>query len=724
MELRIRVGAAIDRSMTDAFRPLVQAAERARQQIERTARSSGQAQVRETARSVSGQEKAFAKLTRETERWQREQVRAAERAAAAKISAAERAARGESRAAERAARERARAEARQIAAARQEARQRARDQISAEREVEREIARSNRARERAGAKAARDEARAARNHWTTKFFDPHRNVSAAVGFAGSAARRAVGIAGDIARGAGVRLDPGSYMASEVALEKGAVDLSNASYMPGEAGKGPNGRRVDPKELIAQMRQVGQATAFDPNAALEGLQKFVAKTGDLQSGRDVILDMARYARASGAELDDMVDAAGDVSNALGDVPNKGEAIKNVMRAIAAQGKEGAVEIKDLATQMAKLGAASSQFTGERGMVMAQMGALAQMTRAKGGAASATQAATAVGSFTNTFSKGARLDAFKHFGVDMRGADQKIDVKKVILGSIAAAAAEKNGGMANFDRNMGKMFMDVSARRVTKGFETVYKEAGGGDAGLRAVEKALDDLTNATMNEKEVSESFAASMKTTEAQVQQFNNEMSNTANELKSVLLPAFQGLAPVLLDLTKKGVDWLARITGQKDADDQNKQVNAELAALNAKGGMSRALQATSIEDSDIQKIQSDAAEAKKRLEFEIAKKAQVVADERKNFDLGFGHAMSDDEIAREAKSPGSGGDDARKFLQDKEALARMKDTLEQMNRQQNDLADRIASRTLRVQLVGDTRPPEITFPPGSRQPTPEERQR
>lgn len=708
MELTIRVGAAVDRSMSEAFRPLIRSAEQARTALERTSKQSSNTAAAEAKRGANDQARAYQKTSKEIERWERERVRMAERAAAAKSRLAEAAARADVRATEKAAREKAQIEARERAATERAARQAAREQLAILREVDRAASGGGRSAndngERRVKKAAKD----------GRFLDPHRNVDAAAGAAMRAGRAAVGIAGDIARGSGVRTDLGGFMAGEVDLEKRAVDLTNAAYMPGQAG--PNGKRADAAEVTAQMRQVGNATAFDPVKALEGLQKFVAKTGDLATGRDIIQDMARYSRASGAELDDMVDAAGDVSNALGDTDNKGEKIKNVMRMIAAQGKEGAVEIKDLATQMAKLGAASSQFSGDSSMVLAQMGAITQMARAKGGAASATQAATSVGSFTNTFSKGARLDAFKHYGVDIYGKDQKVDLKKTILGSIKAASSEEHGGMKEFNRNMGKMFMDVAARRAVKGYETTFKDAGGGEAGLKAVEKAIDDMVAATMAEKEITESFTKSMNTTEAQVQLFNNAMSANANELKTVLLPAFQSLGPLIISTTKGMVDWLGQVTGTTQAANDTKNVAAENAALNAKSGLGGMAGKSVVTDTEAQRGLEEAAKAKAELQAAIDRKGKEVAAERSKFDLGLGQSMSEEEIRKEAKSD-MGGDDARKYLRDKEQLTRMKDTLEQLNAKQAEVADKIAAKTLRVLIVGDTRPPEMTDAPRAASP-------
>lgn len=717
MELRIRVGAAVDRSMSEAFRPLVRSAEQARSALESTAKRTASATTQAHAKAATDESRAYAKAAREIERWEREKVRLAERSARERQKSTEAAARAEVQAAERASRDRARIEARERASTERAVRARAREELAILREVERAASGGG----RGGGGGGRRGRGVTGMRGDTRLLNLDANLNAATALGGRAVRAATGLAGDVVQGMGVSFDVASHVNSGVRLEKAAVDLANAGYMPDQAG--PNGQRQDPAALVAQMRAVGDAAAIDPTKAMEGLQKFVAKTGDLQTGRDLMADIAKYARASGAELDDMVDAAGDVKNALG--PTGGpEQVKAVMRTIAAQGKEGAVEIKDLATQMAKLGAASSQFSGDGSFVMAQMGALAQMTRAKGGAASATQAATAVGSFTNTFSKGARLRAFKAFGVDIYGSDNKIDLKKTILGSIKAASSEEHGGMREFNRNMGQMFMDVQARRVTRGFETVYKEAGGGTAGLKAVEEALNNLTNTTMNEKEISDSFASSMKTTEAQVQQFNNEMSKAADELRATLLPAFKGLAPLVVDMSKGVVGLIDLMSDgelkRQKADKEAFEVQAN--ALNTVGALRSAGEKTSIGDEDIRKLETEAATAKKALEAQIARKARDVGEESEGFAISGsdGRRMSDEDIGRLA----AGGDTkAERYLRDKEQLASMKETLERLTRQRDDLAEKLG-RDLRVVIVGDTRARTLTLDGIGRQPAPENKPR
>lgn len=394
-------------------------------------------------------------------------------------------------------------------------------------------------------------------------------VSAAANVGGRAIRAGIGIGKDIAMGAGLDPSLAGAVGRSVSLQSRAVALSNSAYMPGQSGA--NGQRVDPSALMAQAKQIGNAAAFDPDKVLEGLQKFVGKTGDLETGRAALSDLAVLSKATSTELDDMVDAAGDVANALGDTDNKGAKVKAVMGAIAAQGKEGAVEIKDLARQMAKLGASAGTFEGDPTKVIAQMGALAQMSRAKGGSASATQAATSVTSFMNTFSKGARLDKMeKEFGLTVRGSSGKVrDPKELIIEAIRAAADAKNGGMGQFDKNMGKMFADVRARSVTRGFETIYKEAGGGEEGIKAVQRAFERLENATVANTEVQESFRRAMGTTESQMQLANNKMAELGQVLLTGTMPAFVALTPVIVGITRKIADFMGvtEQTVQRDND-------------------------------------------------------------------------------------------------------------------------------------------------------------
>ncbi|HMR80239.1 MAG TPA: hypothetical protein PKD61_34260, partial [Polyangiaceae bacterium] len=222
------------------------------------------------------------------------------------------------------------------------------------------------------------------------------------------------------RGAGVDFNLESDVSRSVDIQRTATRLSNSAYLPGAAGAA--GVRQDPSSLMADAtgisdRLKGTTTAGE---VLAGQSAFVAKTGDLQTARAVTEDLAKLSAAYGSNLEDVVDAAGDVSSVLGNIPNKAEAINSIMKSVAAQGKLGAVEMSDLATQMAKLTSAAVSFEGDTGQNILKMTALTQFARSKGGAASATQAATASAGFVNQLKTPARIAAFKKEGIDVMNA----------------------------------------------------------------------------------------------------------------------------------------------------------------------------------------------------------------------------------------------------------------------------------------------------------------
>jgi hypothetical protein len=604
-EIRIKIGASVDRGLENAFRPVEESAKRARNTVKNEIDRGKADELRAYKQAAKEKEKVLRDEVRAAQKAERDKVRASEKAwreanqwekAALKekskaraddVRAAQKAERDKVRASEKAwreanqwekaalkekskaraddVREHERAEREKLRTTEKAERARATAEKQRHREEERQRAKHEREEKRAANEVVRGQMQAARE--ITRFSsNAGRTIGRAGAFAGGIARKGAsfgaGILRDVATGSGVNLALASHVEKNVDLEKRAVDLSNAAYMPGKGGQA--GQRQGPAKIMQEVRAVSRATATDANAAMEGLQKFVAKTGDLETGRAVIMDMARYSRATGAELDDMADAAGDVASALGDTPNKAEKVKAVMKAIAAQGKEGAVEIKDLATQMAKVGAAAGQFTGSSADNIAKMGAITQAARAKGGAASPTQAAQSTLGFMSTFSKAARQNKFKEYGVNIRAEDGKIaDPKQIILDSITAAASKKHGGMANFDKNIGAMFMDASSKRATRAFESVYKETSGThEDKIKAVSEYFDNLAKATMEEKEVTDSFNRSMQTTEAQAQLANAEFRTMVQELQTGVTPALKALVPIAVDAGTGIAILLKSITG------------------------------------------------------------------------------------------------------------------------------------------------------------------
>lgn len=522
--IRIRVGASVDRDIGKAFRPIVDAAKDARRQVED--------EMDRLWSTVSG--KGAGKAAKGP---YRSIVQDAERTAN-QVVGIER-----------------RKQARIIA-----------EQMRAQRQVEAEQRRASKERERAefqrGANVIRE--------WKqSKAKEQRENVGRIRGVAsgsvetlGKIGRGAVGVAGGIARGAGVQSDLGSYIGQAVELETRAGELSAAAYDE----QRDKGKRIDPRELVAVARDVGREAAFDPARVLEGLQSFVGKTGDLATGRAALPGLSKLARATGTSLEDMIGAAGEASKALGDVgpgkefetaADKGMALVNVLRLMAGQGKVGAAELKDLAKYGGRLAAASQAFGGDAAQNLGDMGALAQLSIARGGAASAAEAATSVAGFANTLKTPARAKEFEAHGVNILGKGGGFRSVRDILKESSAAAVERGGEKAPLE--FKKMFANVKgAQAADPAFQAYQKEyqkaiaaqkskTEADKAGKAAIDALFDSFGKA-IGENEEKESFDRSMNTSAAKVQLFNNKLAEIGGQIAERVLPQLQKLAPYVVN--------------------------------------------------------------------------------------------------------------------------------------------------------------------------------
>lgn len=392
----------------------------------------------------------------------------------------------------------------------------------------------------------------------------------------SAGVTALGMGGrliaDVARGAGLNIDPTANIQKAMELQSNAIALSNSGYMAGD--KGANGKRQDPNALMADVRNVGDQNAMGYGDVMSGLRSYVGLTGDLKTGRDTMAELAKLSKATGASFDDIASAAGNAANSIADGPDKAAQVLGVMRTVAGQGKLGAVEIKDMASQMAKLAATAGMFAGDRAQNMGLMGALAQEARQKGGAPSAAAAATAVGSFANIFSKAARLKQFNFAGVDVFERNEQGEktgrIKAADSIIIDALRHSTKGNTAADPEALSKMISDANAKKVVRGFETKYRDtflstSGTHDekveAATAAVKAEFEHLKNSSMGLGEVQDSFAAAMGSDESKVQSAQNEMEKAAGDFVVAVRPAATALIQFTTDVAKAGIGFVKDVS-------------------------------------------------------------------------------------------------------------------------------------------------------------------
>lgn len=395
---------------------------------------------------------------------------------------------------------------------------------------------------------------------------------------------------EVATGAGYKFSIGDSMARSIELQKRATELSNQGYIP-SLGKA----RIDPRLVEQQIKTAADATGFDRIGAAEGLGAFVGKTGELQLGLDLLPKLGKLAKASGSDLNDLADAAGDVSSALGDMApdKKAERIDAIMRTIAGQGKIGAVEVKNLASQMAKLGTSAGAFGGDSEKNIAFMGALTQMSRATGGSASATQAATSVSSLVNTLRTPARMRQFEAAGVDLYDKKTGIynDPQEIILKSLEATKGDPE--------KWKKLFANTGGARAVEGAANIYRrsrasalEGGASEdaantAGLDAVKKEFARFMEITMKGDELEESFKARMGNQDTKSQNFNNKFDDIVERMGERLLPALEKMEPVVLKVTEAFSGMIAWA-----AENPGKAITAAIVYSIGKAGIETALKA------------------------------------------------------------------------------------------------------------------------------------
>jgi hypothetical protein len=502
----LRLGAALDSTIEKSFaavearankaaKALQQSTEQATKASENAAKRRGTADEQAAKRQETAAARAAARQQRETERASKSAQRETEKAAAAQIRATEKVARAREQAAKRA------ADAEQ---------------------------RSNRSLGQRFARSTADTA--------SRFIAPYAPLA-------SLARRT---AGDLVRGAGIDLDPGAILGRAIDLNARATTLSANAYQPGAAGAA--GIRQNPSELVGESRGIAKKYGLDAGDVLGGLEKFTAVAGDLETGRKTLEDMAKLAIVTGSGMENVVDAAGQVAAILPEGEGKAQRVADVMKAMAGQGRLGAVELKDMAVQMAKVASAAGRIEGDPAENIKRLGALMQLARQRGGATGGAQAATSIARLADTLVTPARAKGFEAAGIHV--TDKKTgmirDPAEVIFETIAKFGKDPI--------KLKSLFASSIGAKPAEGLANILRQGGDPKA-------EFEKLLHASLGEKQVNEDLAAAMDTPKAKLAKFQAALDETGDKLMLKLLPAFEQLAPKLLELSDvltRTVTWIA----------------------------------------------------------------------------------------------------------------------------------------------------------------------
>jgi hypothetical protein len=220
-----------------------------------------------------------------------------------------------------------------------------------------------------------------------------------------------------------------------------------------------------------LQEAQDVKGFTGAEVLGGLGAFQTKTGNLEMGRKLMPMMAKVGIADDANLEDLAATAGQAFNVLkNEITDPVELLRELeqlLPVLSQQGRMGAVEISDLATEFSKLGAATRGFEGGGAGLLRSMGAFAQIAMDKGGASTSSDAATAAARLSGDIVTNRKKFAALGVGVQSKTDKTKLRAPEEIMLDVL----EKTGG--DITKTSGLFGME--SRKIFGGIAATFSEA---------------------------------------------------------------------------------------------------------------------------------------------------------------------------------------------------------------------------------------------------------
>lgn len=284
----------------------------------------------------------------------------------------------------------------------------------------------------------------------------------------------------------------------------------------------------------ELAGVSRDTGIAQEELLRGAAAYVALTGDAEGATSATALFAKVALATGASMEDISSTAAALKQNLKIDPKDFEA---AFSALNVQGKEGAVELKDLASELAGLAPTFSQFKGGTGVTgLADLGAALQVVRQ--GFGSTSEAATGLQSLMVALVKNA--GKFKKAGIQV---------------------FEKDGKTV-------KNFLDIVDEIQKKGFNaTALTKLFGRDEARRAFQQIVDNrdqvekLGVAAKDTDSINRDAATFQESSSARINKSLNSLKIELMSLGAAVLPGVAKAFEVLGTVGGKALEGLRTVS-------------------------------------------------------------------------------------------------------------------------------------------------------------------
>lgn len=390
--------------------------------------------------------------------------------------------------------------------------------------------------------AAANKAAEAKSQRTREAF-----ASTVMGAGGKAIQTATSIGGRVANGF---LNVGGGFSVEDSLQREVAFQGRAASIAASMSDQIQG--IDANTLMSHARATGIREGLDPEEVLKGFDEVKKLEGKgLPMALKMMPHMAEIATATGTDMGHLGGLAANIIASNPDLvkdPNGQKKIERQLRIFTRQGMEGGVEIQDFAKYGSRITAGASLFGGDREANEVTLGAAAQLARQRGGAASAAEATLAAQRFGTDLQK--KAGHLKGMGIDVRdGKGTMRSVEDILVDMV-----KKESDVTKIsDFKIGER-----GNRVLTGVADLYRTAGGGEAGEKAVRAHFANMRK-DLGEEEIT---ARAAKRRAAVDKQLEITMIKLRTEVGTKLLPAMIKLIdPVtrLIPYIGKAVDALAQ---------------------------------------------------------------------------------------------------------------------------------------------------------------------
>lgn len=351
---------------------------------------------------------------------------------------------------------------------------------------------------------------------------------------------------------GAGLVVGGAIKDAVAFDAALTDLAIAT----DGAIGPTELLRD--NILSLSKQHGEAK----EKILAGAAAYVRLTGDADAARDSMDAFTRISIATGSNMEDIASTAAALGQNLGIAPKEFE---HAFSVLAATGKDGSVELSDMATILARLTPQIEKFAGGRGMAgMGELSAALQLINQgfNDSAMSATAFQSLVGALTKNASKFEKAGV-KIFEVGKDGTKSFRNFR-TIIDEIGASDLAKDP----------TLLLDAFGRKEAQdAFVQLVKNKGAWEGLVREADRAdtisKDYATRTSSNSHKVKKAwnsvrvaFAEAM--TPERVAMIANALTSVADVAATIV-----GTLGEIPDTIRAGAhatnDWLSDMLGAKD---------------------------------------------------------------------------------------------------------------------------------------------------------------